>query len=125
MAKVLVVDDDVDLVEMNKAVLETRGHTVLCAYTADEARKALKRETPDVVVLDVMMESLDAGFDLAREINRAHPKMPILMLSGIEKQTGLGFKGAEDDEWLPVFKFIDKPLAPDALADKIEDVLGG
>lgn len=123
MAKVLVVDDDVDLVEMNKVVLETRGHTVLCAYTADEARQTLETETPDVVVLDVMMETLDAGFELARQINGKHPKMPILMLSAIEEKTGLGFKGAEDDQWLPVFKFIDKPVAPDELADKVEEVL--
>lgn len=124
MAKVLLVDDDEDLVAMNKAVLEAHGHQVLCAYSGDEARRVLEKETPDVAVLDVMMESLSAGFNLAREINRRHPQMPILMLSGIEEKTGLGFKGLEDDQWLPVFKFIDKPLSPDALAGKIDGLLG-
>ncbi len=123
MAKVLLVDDDEDLVTMNRKVLEARGHQVLSAFSGKEAREVLKKEAPDVAVLDVMMESLSAGFELAREMNRTHPKMPILMLSGIEEKTGLGFKGLEDDQWLPVFRFIDKPLSPDKLAEKVEEVL--
>lgn len=124
MAKVLLVDDDTDLVAMNTKVLQAHGHQVLCAYSGDEARKVLEKETPDVAVLDVMMESLSSGFNLARDINRLHPHMPILMLSGIEEKIGIGFRGTEDEQWLPVFKFIDKPLSPDKLVEKVNEVLG-
>lgn len=124
MATVLLVDDDLDIVAGNKAVLEKRGHKVVCAYTAKDAREAAKKEKLDAAVLDVMMESLDAGFKLARDLNKAFPKMPLLMLSGVEKATGIGFKFAEDDAWMPVVKFLDKPVAPDALADAVEKALG-
>ena len=123
MAKVLLVDDDMDVVAGNKAVLEARGHAVVCAYSAKEAREALTKGPLDAAVLDVMMESLDAGFKLARDIHKAFPKMPILMASGVEKATGLGFRFAEDETWLPVVKFLDKPIAPDKLADAIETAL--
>ena len=123
MAKVLLVDDDIDLVAMNTKVLEAHGHRVLAAYSSDEARLILRDETPDVAVLDVMMESLSAGFNLAREINRLHPAIPIFMVSAIKEKTGLGFNGSEDDHWLPVFNFLDKPFSPDKLAEKIASVL--
>ena len=124
MAKVLLVDDDMDVVAGNRAVLESRGHKVVCAYSAKEAREAVEKEKPDAAVLDVMMESLDAGFKLARDLNKAFPKMPLLMLSGVEKATGLGFRFAEDEAWMPVVKFLDKPVAPDQLADAVESAIG-
>lgn len=124
MAKVLLVDDDVDVVAANKAALEARGHQVTCAHSAKAARETIAKQAFDVAVLDVMMESLDAGFNLARELNAARPRMPLLMLSGVEKATGLGFSFAEDESWLPVAKFLDKPVAPDALADAVERAVG-
>ena len=60
MAKVLLVDDDVDVVAANKAALEARGHKVACAHSAKAAREAIAKQAFDVAVLDVMMESLDA-----------------------------------------------------------------
>jgi two-component system, OmpR family, response regulator ChvI len=124
MATVLLVDDDMDIVAGNKAVLEKRGHKVVCAYSAGEARDAAKKNALDAAVLDVMMESLDAGFNLARDLHKAFPKMPLLMLSGVEKATGMGFRFAEDETWLPVVKFLDKPVAPNQLADAVENAIG-
>ncbi len=69
MAYILLVDDDQDLVEMNKTVLTQRGHTVLAAYSAAEARQAVRTKTPDLAVLDVMMEDKTAGFELARHLH--------------------------------------------------------
>ncbi len=124
MAKVLLVDDDVDIVAANKTALEARGHKVTCAHSAKAAREAIAKEPFDVAVLDVMMESLDAGFNLAREVNAARPKMRLLMLSGVEKATGIGFSFAEDEAWMPVAKFLDKPVAPNALAEAVERAVG-
>lgn len=124
MAKILLVDDDVDLVTMNRIVLEKRGHQVSEAYCAGEAREWLASNTPDIVVLDVMMETQTAGIELAREINQKMPDVPILMLSCVHEATGVPFRFEPDDQWLVVNDFIDKPTNPKALADKVEDILG-
>lgn len=124
MATILLIDDDVDLVEMNSVVLSHRGHEVLKAYSASEARKQLDGGArPDVVVLDVMMEEVSAGFDLAREIHEKFPDLPTIMLSGVQAATGVPFRFKPDETWLPVVRFLDKPVAPAALANEIEQLL--
>lgn len=123
MANVLLIDDDVDLIEMYQLVLSKRGHKVQSAYTAEEARKLLRAGRPDIVVLDVMMESPTAGFDLAREIHTMYPDLPVIMPSGVHQATGVPFRFEPDEDWLPVVKFLDKPVQPEKLADEIEAVL--
>jgi CheY-like chemotaxis protein len=124
MATILLIDDDVDLMEMNSAVLGHRGHTVLRAYSAAEARRKLAAGTPvDLVVLDVMMEEVNSGFELAREIHDKFPNVPTIMLSGVHAATGVPFRFKPDETWLPVAKFLDKPVAPATLANEIDDFL--
>lgn len=123
MARVLLIDDDADLIEMYKLVLVHRGHQVQCAYSAAEARKVLRTGAPDVVVLDVMMESQTAGFELAREIHTMYPALPMVMPSGVHKATGVPFRFEPDETWLPVTKFMDKPVVPENLVDEIEAIL--
>ena len=123
MAKVLLVDDDVDFVEMNKAVLTEKGFEVSAVYSAAEAREQLKDAVPDLIVLDVMMETGLAGFDLAREINQQHPDLPILMLTGIREAKDLHFGFEPDETWLPVTTFLEKPVDPTDLAGRIEEML--
>jgi len=123
MATILLVDDDVDLVQMNRRVLEHRGHSVVCANTAEEARELLKTTQPELAVVDVMMESQTAGFDLAREIHQRLPEVPMIVLSGIHEATGVPFRFEPDETWLPVLKFLDKPVAPADLAGEIENIL--
>lgn len=125
MATILLIDDDVDLVDMNKQVLAHRGHDVLEAFSAHEARNLLEHTRPELIVVDVMMESQTAGFELAREIHDRWPALPIIMLSGIHAATGVPFRFEPDQTWLPVLKFVDKPVAPGTLADEIDTVLAG
>ena len=128
MAKVLLIDDDVDLVEMYRLVLTHRGHTVHSAYSAADARKLLAAggagSRPDIVVLDVMMESQTAGIELAREIHATYPDLPMLMPSGVHEAMDVPFRLEPDQDWLPVTKFIDKPVNPEKLADEIETLVG-
>lgn len=123
MAKVLLIDDDVDLVDMNKLVLTSRGHEVSVAYSAKEARATLEKLVPDVAVIDVMMESDSAGIELARELHDRFPSLPMLILSSVHDAKQLPYRFVPDETWLPVQKFIDKPIAPAALADQIEALL--
>lgn len=124
MATILLVDDDVDLVEMYKAVLAHRGHDVRSACSAQEARLALEAARPDAVILDVMMESDTAGFHLAREVQQRYPGLPTVILSGIHAASGVPWRFAPDEDWLPVVKFLDKPVQPVELAEEIERILG-
>ncbi len=125
MAHILLVDDDQDLIEMNKTVLAQRGHSVSVAYSAAEARKVALADPPDIAVLDVMMEDKTVGFDLARRLHELWPKMPLIMLTGIRKEMNLGFTFEPDATWLPVSKFMEKPVNPRVLADEIDNFLAG
>ncbi len=125
MAHILLVDDDQDLVEMNKTVLTQRGHEVTVAYSAAEARQAAKAKLPDLAVLDVMMEDKTVGFDLARRLHEMSPKLPMIMLTGIRKDMQLGYSFEPDETWLPVSKFIEKPINPRVLADEVDKLLAG
>ncbi len=123
MANVLLVDDDQDLIEMNKTMLAQRGHTVLVAYSAEEALRVVQTNRPDAAVVDVMMEKLSAGFDLARQLHAQMPKLPMIVLTGIRKEMQLPFKYEPDEAYLPVTKVLEKPVNPRVLADEVEKLL--
>jgi len=123
MAKVLLIDDDVDFIEMNTAVLLNRGFEVAAAYSAAEARERLKQTPIDLVVLDVMMETAGAGFDLAREIHQQFPELPVLMLTGVREAKDVRYTFEPDDTWLPVTAFLEKPVDPALLAERIEKTI--
>ena len=123
MAQILLVDDDQDLIEMNKTVLIQRGHQVTVAYSAAEARQIAKANLPDIAVLDVMMEDKTAGFELARQLHEMSSTLPLLMLTGIRKEMQLGYSFEPDEKWLPVSKFLEKPINPRILADEVETLL--
>ena len=125
MAHILLVDDDQDLVEMNKTVLTQRGHKVTVAYSAAEATKVARANLPDLAVLDVMMEDKTVGFALARDLHHLSPRLPMIMLTGIRKEMQLGYGFEPDETWLPVSKFIEKPVNPRVLADEAEKLLSG
>ena len=125
MAQILLVDDDQDLIEMNRTVFAQRGHTVKVAYSAVEAQKIAQSEEPDLAVLDVMMEDKTAGFGLARRLHALYPTMPMIMLTGISKEMGLGYTFQPDETWLPISKFLEKPVNPRVLADEADTLLSG
>jgi CheY-like chemotaxis protein len=123
MAHILLVDDDQDIIEMNKTVLTKRGHRVTVAYSAAEARQAIQAGPPDAAVLDVMMEDKTIGFELARQLHAQMPGLPMVMLTGIRKEMDLRFNFKPDETWLPVAKFLEKPQNPRVIADEIEKLL--
>jgi DNA-binding response OmpR family regulator len=126
MAKILIVDDDQDIVESLKVVLEDKGYKVVSAPDGSKGLKAVERENPDLIILDVMMESGDKGFDVAREIkeNKKSAAIPILMLTAIEEKTGVSFKNeAGNENWLPVDDYAEKPIKPDDLIARVEKLL--
>lgn len=123
MAKLLLVDDDADIQAANRTALEAHGHVVTLAYSATEAQAALKKSVPDLVMLDVMMEKMDAGFDASREIRAAYPDLPILMVTGIHDHVDKSMWFGPDETWLPVTRFVEKPMAPAKLIAEVEALL--
>ncbi|OIO35173.1 MAG: hypothetical protein AUJ74_06940 [Candidatus Omnitrophica bacterium CG1_02_44_16] len=126
MAKILIIDDDPDIVEGMKVVLESKQHQISVAPNGKEGLKKVKEERPDLIILDVMMTTINEGFEVARDIKK-HQKtkdIPILMVTAIRDRTGLDFKGeAGDKDWLPVDDYCDKPLKPRELIRKVEQLL--
>lgn len=125
MAHVLLVDDDADIIEIYRTVLEAKGHTVSAAFSAQQGWDALEKSTPDVLVLDVMMEEFDSGFRLAHDVAIKYPKLPILLLTAVHDfmSEQWSFSNEKDKDWLPVVRFLEKPVTPDQMLAAIDDVM--
>jgi DNA-binding response OmpR family regulator len=121
MAKILIVDDDPDVVDAAQTVLEAAGHQVTSAFDRISGMKAVDIEKPDLILLDVMMNEPDDGIAMAQDLRRAGCHKPILMMSSISKVTGM--KYGKDNEVTPVDDFVEKPVKPADLVKKINALL--
>lgn len=122
MAKILIVDDDVDFVSAVKIVLTSNGFDVIVANSSQEGMAKFDELQPDLVLLDVMMDQPDDGFVMAQNLKKKSKTTPILMLTGIGQVTGMDFD--KDSEMVPVDDFEQKPIMPNILLEKINKLLG-
>ena len=121
MAKILVIDDDIDLCEAVRIVLEKEDFEVSAAQNKVDGERAVQAIHPDLVILDVMMEQPDDGFVLAQELRRAGFQKPILMLTNVGHVTGIAFD--KDEEMVPVDEFYEKPITPTHLVEVVTRLL--
>jgi CheY-like chemotaxis protein len=125
-AKILIIDDDPDITEAMKVVLETQNYLVSTAVNGTEGMEQIKNNSPDLIILDVMMDTPREGFALDRELKKdpLYKDIPILMVTSVKEKTGLDFKPeAGDAAWLPVDEFLDKPVRPEVLLEKVQMLL--
>ncbi len=127
--KILIVDDDVDFVEIHKTFLEQRGYRLSSAFSAREGWRRVEKEKPDLIILDLMMERLDAGMNLSQRLKN-HPEyasIPILMLTSISGEMGMDFSPRTEEErkQLQVEDFSSKPIKTKTLLEKVEKLLHG
>jgi DNA-binding response OmpR family regulator len=125
-AKILIVDDDLDLANAMQAILESRDYTVVTASDKAGGMELVRTEKPDLLILDVIMSTWSDGFDMARELKSQSElkDVPILMLTGVRDKTGIDFKSsAGDPTWLPVDAFLDKPVESETLLAEVEKIL--
>jgi CheY-like chemotaxis protein len=120
---VLLVDDDPCFVEALALVLETR-YDVESASNGTAALEAIETRKPDLVVLDVMMDHLSEGFDVARALkNRDDTReIPIIMLTGVDQVYNMRME--VDESWVPVERYLEKPIDPGRLLGIIEELIG-
>jgi CheY-like chemotaxis protein len=123
VTKILIVDDDPDMVDAGRFVLEAKGYEVLSAGNVSQGMSILREEQPDLMILDVMMEEPDDGIRMARQIRREGFHLPILMLTSVNAAMGLHID--KDDEVVPVDEFQEKPVDPPTLIRKVEQLLAG
>jgi CheY-like chemotaxis protein len=129
--RIFMIDDDDDLVDVIKWVLEGKGYEFVSASSAQEAIARVAEVKPDLILLDVMMEDLVAGFRVvnflrdyeAHPENRVFAKVPILMMSSIQQRTRMKFSDDAGSALLPVDAFLEKPVKPQQLLDRIEALL--
>ena len=125
-AKILIVDDDLDLSTALQITLESQQYTVITASDGKEGMEKVRTDKPDLVILDVMMSSWSDGFEMSRELKKdpQSKDIPILMMTGVKDKTGIDFKStAGDPTWCPVDAFLDKPVEPDALLAEVKKLL--
>jgi len=124
--RILIVDDDVDLSDSLRVVFEHAGYAALTAASRPEGMEKIKTEQPDLIILDVMMETWQDGFEMSRDL-KGDPQLkdtPILMLTSIEEVTGIEVKSSVGDPvWLPVDAFLDKSVSPDTLLATVRNLL--
>ncbi|HEX9920978.1 MAG TPA: response regulator [Candidatus Methylomirabilis sp.] len=121
MAKILLIDDDPDFIEINTALLKKNGFEVISAYDGKQGFEKAKLEKPDLIVLDVMMTDRTEGFYTARQLRSEEgtKSIPLILLTAIHQEEK-AFHFAPDETWLPVDVFLDKPVKPERLLEEVQ-----
>jgi response regulator RpfG family c-di-GMP phosphodiesterase len=123
--KILVVDDDTDVLETRKIVLEHNNYEVVTASNVKVAEEILENNGIELIILDVMMENDSDGFNFAQKLksNDKFKKIPIILATAVNQRTKFRFNIEDDGGFLPVEKFMEKPIAPDDRSVTIRGLL--
>jgi CheY-like chemotaxis protein len=130
MANILIVDDDLDIVDNLKMILEANGHQVSVKSDTDNLVASVQQAPPDLIILDIIFpEDPNAGFTAARALHKTDKvkDIPVLLLSAVNQMSKMSFGFSETDiseDFMPVKAFIEKPVEPAVLLAKIHELLG-
>ena len=121
----LIVDDDVDFLFQMETQLRGHGYDVISANGKDEALELVKTTTPDMAILDLMMEHMDDGFTLCYELKKAFPGMPVILVTGVAAETGMSFDTASQGnrDWIKADVLLPKPVRFEQLSREIKRLL--
>ena len=130
MAKILMIDDDPDVVLATRIPLEAAGYEFFSASNGAEGLEKVKELNPDLIILDVMMDTATEGFQTSLKLRDRSPdaefavyrETPILMLTSVHTTTPLRF--APDQDYLPVDAFLEKSAGPEEILSKVKELLG-
>jgi len=125
---ILIVDDDPDFQNAVKTILGNADFKCIQAYSMKEGLDTISVTKPDLVILDVMMEDISAGFRFARELRNQEKQngsstIPILMVTNIRNITGINLKNQMNAQLLLVDNFLEKPVEPETLIENVKKMI--
>jgi CheY-like chemotaxis protein len=123
--KVLIVDDDPNFHAALRTVLETAGYSMVSAYSEPEGLDMARSEKPDIILLDIIMQSSTDGFEFCREARR-DPRIrhtPIVVVSAIEKVLEVRHPPDLDPNFFPVDGYLSKPVTPEQLFAELKRLI--
>jgi CheY-like chemotaxis protein len=122
---VLVVDDDIDFLTQMKINLQDAGFSVTTAEGQQEAEKILEKASPDIAIVDLMMENMDGGFSLSYHIKKKDPRIPVILVTAVTSETGIEFdaKTNEERSWVKADVFLPKPVRFEQMMREINRLL--
>lgn len=125
--KILVVDDDIDMLDQVATILSSEGYEVVTADGHAQAEEMLLTVKPDLAILDLMMEQMDSGFVLCHQVKRMYPGTPVILLTAVTATTGLDFQAKTDEErsWIKADALVDKPARAEQLRTEVKRLLKG
>ena len=120
--KILIVDDDQDFREAVALLLEAKGYEVIKVAEGSSGYTTAKKDKPNLILLDVMMTHNTEGFEIAQKLHSDSDtrNIPIILVTGISKETNVPFKYEPDEIWLPVKEVLEKPVKPEVLLRAVE-----
>jgi CheY-like chemotaxis protein len=126
--KILIVDDDPDFIEATKIILESADYEVISAKNGTQGLEMVTLESPDLIILDIMMDSMFEGFAVSAALKMTADYIdfrhtPILMVSSLRKDLEYKTKAPKKAEGIAGDQYMDKPLEPKALLSKISEML--
>jgi len=123
--KLLLVDDDQDILEQLSLALRAEGYEVATAQGRQEAEEVLMLGQLDLAIVDLMMEEMDSGFVLCHEIKKLYPDTPVIMLTAVTAATGLDFhaRSKEARTWVKADALLDKPVRFEQLKEEVQRLL--
>lgn len=125
-AKILVVDDDPDILEAISIILEANGYKVITARDGIDGLNKLKEEKPDLMILDLLMPKLD-GFGVCKELKdprwSKYAHIPIIILSSVREEASRRRYELETGLQLDVDDYVEKPIEHTILLERVENIL--
>ncbi len=121
--KILVVDDDPDFVDLTRTILASKNYQVMTASDGKQAMQVMRTDKPDLTLLDIMMSHLLEGLEVSREMAKdpCLKDLPVIMVTSL---TGAWARSiVPSDEYVPIEKWVHKPVDPDLLLSEIESAL--
>jgi DNA-binding response OmpR family regulator len=128
-SKILVIDDDLDFTEAITPFLKSVPYDVVTALNPKEGKERIFSEKPDLILLDIMMDSLFDGFSLCHAIKTSKEyeefkDVPIILISAVKEKAGSRFQfGGEEQGMAGPDDYIDKPVKPSELLARIQRLL--
>ena len=123
--QILIVDDDPDFAAAIAKILTTGNYEVEKAGSLQGGMKAIEERKPDLILLDVMMEKYDDGFNMCYDLkhDERYKHIPVIMITAVTEVTGLKFSPDTDGEYLQAEGYLRKPINAEVLLERVASLV--